>query len=108
MYKCSFPDEEWKTVKISRDDAAADQLDINMTSLLRPTSNARPINSKKLADVKNRCVSYQITANSSTCYWLVLIMNMTLSLMTIQSRDERKTGISMGPTRPMGFRWEWE
>jgi hypothetical protein len=28
-----------------------------------------------------------------------------------QTRDERKTGISMGPTGPMGFPWkrpEWE
>jgi hypothetical protein len=24
------------------------------------------------------------------------------------SRDERKTGIPMGPTGPMGFPWEWE
>jgi hypothetical protein len=23
-------------------------------------------------------------------------------------RDERKTGIPMGPTGPMGFPWEWE
>jgi hypothetical protein len=24
------------------------------------------------------------------------------------SRDERKTGIPMGPTGPMGFPWEWK
>jgi hypothetical protein len=25
-----------------------------------------------------------------------------------RSRDERKRGIPMGPTGPMGFPWEWE
>jgi hypothetical protein len=35
-------------------------------------------------------------------------MNVPHDVLLASFRDERKTGIPMGPTGPMGFPWEWE
>jgi len=52
MYKTSLTEEEpWKTVKLS---TGSLELDTDLTDLLKPADMTKPINSKKLADIRNQ------------------------------------------------------
>src|SRR5260221_11798609 len=64
MYKHSLTeDEQWKTVKLH---AGSSNLDTDLTAFLRPAGIAKPINSKKLADVKKRSAMCQVFISSFT------------------------------------------
>jgi len=52
MYKTSLTEEEpWKTVKLS---TGSLELDTDLTDLLKPADMTKPINSKKLADIRKQ------------------------------------------------------
>jgi len=52
MYKTSLTEEEpWKTVKLS---TGSLEPDTDLTDLLKPADMTKPINSKKLADIRKQ------------------------------------------------------